>query len=361
MRIAFIGQKGLPATYGGVEKHVEELGARLAERGYKISAYTGTNYNNFNGYYRGMKIIPIPSIPQKHTEMISRTFFSLLYLLNKEVDIVHIHSIDPAILSFIPRLNSKVVVTSHGQAYRREKWGPILKKISELAERAYVVFPNKRISVSKTLKKYYQTRYSCEVVYIPNGANVKVVNSTSAIEKLGLSANGYVLFVGRIIPTKGCGLLIKAFEKVRTDKKLVVAGGGSYTHEYVDQLKRAANKNTIFLGYRYGKELEELYANAYCCVVPSEIEGLAISLLEAMSFGKCVICSDIPENLEVAKGTGIMFRSRDVEDLTNKLKFVVKNPLYCEERGAKAREHIIDEYNWDRIVDQTEEVYHSLL
>jgi len=156
MRIAFIGQKGIPGVYSGVERHVEELGARLAERGYKIFAYTGMNYSNFNGYYRAMKIIPVPSIPQKHTEMISRTFFSLLYLLNKEVDIVHIHSIDPAILSFILRLKTKVVVTSHGQAYRREKWGPIFKKISKLAEKGYAVFPNKRISVSKTLQKYYE-------------------------------------------------------------------------------------------------------------------------------------------------------------------------------------------------------------
>lgn len=360
MRIAFIGQKGIPAIYGGVEKHVEELGARLVKKGYKIFAYTGINYNNFNGYYRGMKIIPVPSIPQKHMEMISRTFFSLLYLLNKEIDIVHIHSIDPAILSFIPRLKSKVVVTSHGQAYRREKWGLITKEISKLAERAYTVFPNKRISVSKTLKKYYEEKYNCDVIYIPNGVNVKVINSTCAIEKLGLSKNGYILFVGRILPTKGCNFLIEAFKKIKTDKKLVIVGGSSYTDNYVERLKRAANQNTIFLGYRYGKELEELYANTYCCVVPSEIEGLAITLLEAMSYGKCVIYSDIPENTEAARDVGIPFQNRDIDDLANKIRFVLENPSHCEKLGEKARERVKREYNWDKIVTQTEEVYRSL-
>jgi len=360
MKIAFIGQKGIPAVYGGVEKHVEELGTRLVERGYRILAYTGMNYNNFNGYYRGMRIIPVPAIPQKHTEMISRTFFSLLHLLNKEIDVVHIHSADPAILSFIPRLKSKVVVTSHGQAYRREKWGAIAKTISKLSEKAYAVFPNKRISVSKTLKKYYENKYNCDVVYIPNGVNIKVVNSTSAIEKLCLSKNGYILFVGRILPTKGCDFLIEAYKKIKTDKKLVIVGGSSYTDSYVEKLKKSANKNTIFLGYRYGRELEELYANAYCCVVPSEIEGLAITLLEAMSYGKCVIYSDIPENVEVAEGVGIPFRNKDINDLTNKITLVYENLYYCEELGTKARERVKKEYNWDKIVDKTEEVYHSL-
>jgi len=360
MKIAFIGQKGIPAVYGGVEKHVEELGARLAERGYKISAYTGINYNGFNGYYRGMRIIPVPSIPHKHTEMISRTFFSLLYLFGNEVDIVHIHSVDPAILSFVPRSKSKVVVTSHGQAYRREKWGPIFGKISKLAERGYAVFPNKRISVSKTLKKYYQKKYNCDVTYIPNGVNVKVINSTSAIEKLSLIRNEYILFVGRILPTKGCHFLIEAYKKIKTGKKLVIVGGSSYTDNYVEKIKKSANKNTVLLEYRYGKELEELYANAYCCVVPSEIEGLAITLLEAMSYGKCVIYSDIPENEEAVEGVGISFRNRDIDDLASKLRFALRERNLCTELGEKARERVKKQYNWDKVVDQTEEVYYSL-
>lgn len=360
MKIAFIGQKGIPAVYGGVEKHVEELGVRLVERGYEILAFTGTNYNNFHGYYRGMRIIPVPAIPQKHTEMISRTFFSLLHLLNEKVDIVHIHSVDPAILSFIPRLKSKVVVTSQGQAYRREKWGPVAKKLSKLAEKAYAIFPNKRMSVSRTLKKYYEKKYNCDVIYIPNGVNVRLVNSTSAIEKLGLSKDGYILFVGRIVPTKGCHFLIEAYKKIKIDKKLVIVGGSSYTDEYVEKLKRAANENIIFLGYRYGGELEQLYANAYCCVIPSEIEGLVITLLEAMSYGKCVIYSDIPENAEAVEGLGIPFRNRDIDDLASKIRFVIENPSCCEELGQKARERVKKEYNWDKIVDETEEVYHSL-
>jgi len=360
MRIAFVGHKGTPAKYGGVEKHVEELGTRLAMKGHSIVSYTRWNYTNFIGKYKGMRIISLPAIPQKHTEMISHTLFSLFDLIDKNVDIIHIHSIDPAILSFVPRLNAKVVVTSHGQAYRREKWGRIAKGFSKLAERAFAIFPDKRISVSKTLKKYYKMKYNCDAIYIPNGINIQSVNGFSALAKLGLAKNEYFLFVGRIIPTKGCSSLIEAFKKINTGKKLVFVGGSSYTDDYFEGLKQKANKQTIFLGYRYGEELTQLYSNAYCFVMPSEIEGLAITLLEAMGYGKCVIYSDIPENAEAADGVGIPFRNKDIEDLAEKIKFALANPELCKELGKKARERVKEEYNWDNIVSQTEEVYHSL-
>ena len=359
-KIAFVGLKGIPAKYGGVEKHVDELGSRLAKKGYEIVCYTRWNYNNFYGIYKGMKIVPMPAIPEKHTEMISHTFLSLLSLLDKTVDIIHIHSVDPAILSFIPRLHAKVVVTSHGQAYRREKWGKVAKAFSKLAERAFTIFPHKRISVSKTLKKYYEEKYNCKTTYIPNGIDVKSVNGNLDIEKFNLLKNEYLLFVGRIIPTKGCSSLIEAFNKINTNKKLVFVGGSSYSDEYFEKLKRKANKQTVFLGYRYGNELAQLYANAYCFIMPSEIEGLAITLLEAMSYGKCVIYSDIPENAEVAEGVGIPFRNKDIDDLAEKLKFAISNPELCKKLGAKARERVKKEYNWDDIVFQTEKVYYSL-
>lgn len=359
-KIAFLGLKGIPAKYGGVEKHVEELGSRLAGKGHSIISYSRLNYNNFKGLYKGMRIISLPAIPQKHTEMISHMFISLLDLIDKKVDIIHIHSVDPAILSFIPRINAKVVATSHGQAYRREKWGVIAKSFSKLAERSFVLFPNKRITVSKTLKKYYEKKYKCEATYIPNGIDVASVNGNSALNKLGLTKNEYLLFVGRIIPTKGCDTLIEAFNQVKTNKKLVFAGGSSYSDEYFESLKNKANKRTIFLGYRYGEELAQLYANAFCFVMPSEIEGLAITLLEAMSYEKCVIYSDIPENVEAAEGVGISFRNKDVDDLAQKINFALENPSYCKELGLKARERVKKEYNWDKIVTQTEEVYYSL-
>lgn len=364
MNVVFIGSRGIPAKYGGVEKHTEEIVTRLTAKGHKVVVYCRSNYNRVSGYYKGVRVVRLPTLNQKHLEMISHTFFSLmlLFLSGQKIDIIHIQSVDPAILTPLAKLKAKVVVTSHGQIYRQSgKWGKLTKTFSKLAEKVFVYSPDRRIAVSKTLKNYYESKYHREVIYIPNGVDISVINSSKEIEKFNLKKNEYILYVGRLLSTKGCHFLIEAYKRIKTNKKLVIVGGGAYTDSYVDRLKNLANKNTIFLGYRFGKERDELYANAYGCVVPSEREGLAMTLLEAMSFGKCVVYSDIPENLEVAERVGITFRSGDIEDLANKLKFVLENPFYCEELGAKAKEHVSDEYNWDRIVDQTEAVYHSLL
>jgi glycosyltransferase involved in cell wall biosynthesis len=372
-KIAFIGQKGIPASYGGVERHVEELGIRLTQRGYRTIVYTRKNYNGYSGYYKGVRVINLPAIPQKHTEMISHTFFSCLDLFEKDIDIVHIHSVDPAIISFLPRIKAKVVATSHGQAYRREKWGPIAKSISKIAERIYAVLPNIRIAVSKTLKRYYETKYRCNVYYIPNGVNLPVPKIHPASKKfiidekeITLEANSYYLYVGRILPTKGVDTLIKGWQiagqKVgfSLDEKLVIVGGSAYTDDYVFQLKKISNPSIVWLGYRYGDELDWLYANAYCVVIPSEIEGLALTLLEAMSYAKCVIYSDIPENAEAAEEVGIAFHNRNPDNLAEKIKMVLENRKMCQELGEKAQERIKKEYNWEFVVDQTEEVYKLL-
>lgn len=371
-KIAFIGLKGIPSTYGGVEKHVEELGEMLVKKGHSVIVYSRNTYNNFRGFYKGMRVVNLPAIPQKHTEMVSHTFLSCLDLLDKDVDIIHIHSVDPAILSFIPRMKAKIVATSHGQAYRREKWGPIAKSMSHLAERIYATIPDARIAVSQTLQKYYQDKYKCKVYYIPNGVKIlDIINSsprkifTNEHKEICIDKNSYFLYVGRVLPTKGVDILIKAWsnleKEIRFNKILVIAGGSSYTDNYVESLKRQSNPSIIWLGYRYGEELNWLYANAYCCIIPSEIEGLALTLLEAMSYGKCVIYSDIPENSEAAQGVGISFQNRNVDDLSDKILYAIKNPEKLNELGEKARQRIKYDYNWNDIAVKIERVYTSIL
>lgn len=373
-KIAFIGQKGLPATYGGVEKHAEELGSRLAKRGHKIVAYSRKNYSNFSGNYKGIEVVKLPAISEKHTEMISHTFLSCLDVLDKDIDIVHIHSVDPAIISFLPRIKAKVVATSHGQAYRREKWGKMAKSISRLAERIYCNIPNAKISVSKTLKKFYEEHYGCYVHYIPNGMDLADLSGLSDSkvffnnkQEIIIDRNSYLLYVGRILPTKGVDIMIDAWNKLISIKKnllnvkLVIVGGSSYTDSYVNNLKRLTDDSVVWLDYRYGEELHWLYANAYCIIIPSEVEGLALTLLEAMSYGKCVIYSDIPENDEAANGVGIPFRNRDSNDLAQKVKFAFDNLSYCQEISVKARERIKNDYNWDDIVIKTEQIYAAVM
>jgi len=365
MIIAFIGQRGIPPTYGGVEKHVGEIATRLAAKGHEVRVYCRSRYTNVSGGYKGIRVVRLPAINQKHLEMISHTFFSIMHLLlsNKRIDIIHVQSVDPAILIPLAKLRAKVVATSHGQVYLQSgKWGKLANTFSRTAEKVFMHFSDRRIAISKTLKDYYESKYHREVAYIPNGADSPAINDSQEIKKFSLKKDGYILYVGRLIPNKSCHLLIDAYKKIRTDKKLVIVGGPSYSYEYIKKLKESAkgNNNIHFLGYQYGRVLQELFANCSLFVFPSKVEGMPLTLLEAMSFAKLIVFSDIPANIEVADGIGIPFRCGDVDDLSQKLRYALENLSLCYELGEKAREKVKKEYNWDRIVDETEEVYHSL-
>ncbi|MCK4547507.1 MAG: glycosyltransferase family 4 protein [Candidatus Eisenbacteria sp.] len=362
IRVAMIGHRGVPATYGGVERHVEELATRLVSLGFEVLVLCRSSYTPPRKEYRGVEIICLPTINQKHVEMIVHTFLCILHLLFlRRVDIIHIHSVDPAILTPLAKLGGKVVVTSHGQAYRREKWGPAAKAMSQWAERVFVRWADGAISVSKTLRAYYQKRYGREVTYIPNGVNVMEPGGHDELAKMDLSPDGYVLYVGRLVPTKGAHTLIEAFQGIQSNLKVAIAGGSSHTSEYVDRLEGLLNDRVRLLGYQYGAALQQLYENCRLFVLPSQIEGLPITLLEAMSYGKPILFSDIPENLEAAEGVGVSFHSGDADDLRDKLVWCFEHPDEMLELGSKARERVIRDYAWDQIAEQHADLYRSVL
>ncbi len=361
-----IGLKGIPAKYGGVEKHTEEIATRLVAKGHEVIVYCRSHYTIVNEYYKGIRIVRLPALKQEYLETITHTFLSVihLFLFGKKVDIIHIQSVDPAILAApLAKPKAKVVVTSHGQIYRQSgKWGKIAKTFSKIAEKVFIYFSDKRITVSKTLKDYYENKYQRGVAYIPNGVDIPVINDSKKIKRFNLKENEYILYVGRLIPTKGCHLLIEAYKNIKTDKKLVIVGGSSYSSEYVKKLKESAkrNDNIYFLGYQYGQALQELFANCSLFVFPSEVEGMPVTLLEAMSFARPIIFSDIPANIEVIDGAGISFRCGDINNLSQKLRYALENLSLCYELGKEAKERVKKEYNWDKIVGETEEVYYSL-
>ena len=238
MNIAMLGCRGIPSKYGGVEKVVEEISSRLVKKGHQVSVICRSHYTPKMRKYNGVDIIRLPTINQKHLEMIIHTFFSTLYLFFKKYDIIHVHSVDPALLTPILRLKHKVVATSHGQAYRREKWGRIAKSLSKLAENVYIKSADCCTAVSKTLVNYYSHRYRRAPEYIPNGIDFRAQEDVNLIKNFGLESNKYLLFVGRLIPTKGPKILIEAYKKIKSDLNLVLVGGSSHTDEYEKSLKK---------------------------------------------------------------------------------------------------------------------------
>jgi glycosyltransferase involved in cell wall biosynthesis len=361
MHIAMIGCRGIPATYGGVEKVVEELAVRLVRQGHQVTVLCRCHYTPKMSAYENVRLVRLPTIRQKHLEMIVHTLLSALYISMKPCDVVHVHSVEPAVVAPLLCWFHPVVATSHGQTYRRDKWGRVFKALCRVAERVFIAAPDKCTAVSRTLSTYYTRTYGRAVEYIPNGVTPPEPAGPELLQPFGLEPDKYILFVGRLLATKGPKLLIDAYNRIRPGLKLVLAGGSSHTARYERLLRRQANDDILFLGYQYGAFLRALYAHCRVFVFPSYIEGLPLVLLEALSYLRPVVYSDIPENREIADGLGIPFRCGSVADLAEKLQYALADSRCGEAARRTVSERLSREYNWDRVVDQYVRVYHEAL
>lgn len=368
MKIAFIGQKGLPAKSGGVEHHVEDLATRLAKQGHEVFVYTRPNYSDPNiKFYKNVKLISLPSIPTKNFDAISHTLITTIHALFQKYDIIHYHAVGPSTLAFIPRIFSKakIISTFHCQDQYHQKWGFIARLYLKFGEWAACKFPHQTIVVSKILRQIAKEKYNSTAIYLPNGINLYNSKNTQSniLSKLNLEPNKYFLTVGRLIRHKGIHYLISAYSKIKTDKKLVIVGDSAHTDNYANLIKNQAknNSNIIFTGALYNRDLHNLYQNAYLYIQPSEAEGMPTTVLEAMSHGKCVLVSNIPENIEAFAGIGYLFMNKDINDLTKKLQILDQRTDLIKEKGQIAKAYALENYNWDILSLETEILYQKTL
>jgi len=358
LRIAFIGGRGVASKYSGIETYYEEVGERLAVMGHQVTAYCRTYFTPPGKVHKGMHVVRLPTIRSKHLETFLHTLLSTLHVLVQPCDVVHYHALGPALFSFIPRLaGKKTVVTVQGLDWRRKKWGRIASAVLRLGERASVRFPNSTMVVSRTLQEYYRRTHGCETSCVPNGGILREPRPPDKIFDWGLEPGKYILFLGRFSPEKGCHLLVGAYERLETDVKLVMAGAASYCNEYSQQLRKHAGERIKILDWVSGEALDELLTNAMVFVLPSELEGLSLALLDAMGAGLCVLSSDVPENLEAVSDAGFTFHCGDVADLADRLRFLIANPAVCQAAGRAARRRVAALYQWTEIAAQVEGVY----
>ena len=370
LRVAMIGQRGVPATFGGVERHVEELGALLAARGHEVTVYNRRNYvDDDRGSYRGMHVRTLSTIGTKHLDAIVHSGLSTVDAIRRGVDIVHYHAIGPGFPSFVPRTLSraKVVQTVHGRDAERAKWSPAARTILRTGEWLSARVPDATIVVSRDLADHYRTRFGRPTTYVPNGVHEPTTRPASEItERFGLCGGDYALFVGRMVPEKEPDLLVRAFRDVAGDHRLVLAGGSSYTNEYVRSVESLARSDPRVLmpGYVYGPLLDELYTNAAVFVLPSSLEGLPLTLLEACAYGTPVVVSDIEPNLEIVGSDGPghrVFQAGDRDDLTRALGRALDDAVVERSAAQELRGRVLAGYRWDAAADATEAVYASVL
>jgi glycosyltransferase involved in cell wall biosynthesis len=369
MKIAMIGSRGVPATFGGIEHHVEELGSRLVGRGHTVVVYSRTNYiDQPVDDHRGMRVRRLPTVNSKHLDAIVHSFVSTLDALRSGFDVVHYHAIGPGIPAVLPRYLSRsgVALTVHGRDGERAKWGPGAHLVLSAAEWLSAKVPDATIVVSKDLQRHYAEAYDRHSSWIPNGVGkAEPKEPDEIVEKWGLEPGSYILFVGRIVPEKAPDLLLRAFRRLLGDRKLVVAGGSSFTDDFVLSLQRAAGDDprVLLTGYVYGDTLRELYTNAAAFVLPSSLEGLPLTLLEAVSYGIPVVASDIPPHVEIlgqdAPGRRL-FPSGSEDGLLAAFGRALEGN--AERAGAEAfRGDVLTRYNWDSAAEETERVYERIL
>ena len=309
--------------------------------------------------YKGIKIFTIPTINKKGLDALIYSFFASVKASFKKYDILHYHAEGSCAMLWIPHIfRKKIVVTIHGLDWQRSKWGGFATKYIKFGEKLAVKYADKIIVLSKGVQKYFKDTYNRETIFIPNGVNKPEIRKAKIIkEKYNLYKDDYILFLARIVPEKGLHYLIKAFKEINTNKKLVIAGGASHTNEYLEEIKKMASEDNriIMTGFVQGEELDELFSNCYLYCLPSDIEGMPISLLEAMSYGCNCLISDIEENVQVAEKYAETFKKGNIDDLKEKLNKLIltDNKIYKEEISS----YILNKYNWDDIVEKFIDIY----
>jgi len=373
MRIAFIGQKGLPAKNGGVEKHVEEIAKRMSKLGHKVFVYVRNNYTPKELVaIENIELIHLPSIPTKHLDAISHSLLASIHCLFCKYDVVHYHGIGPAYFCWLPKFfkrKTAVIATFHYQDYHHKKWGAFARWCLRLGESMACTVADKTIVINKALALVAEKRYGRQAVLIPNGSDISYSQEIDALSQWGLKDKKYILSVGRLAKQEGVHFLIDAFKqlentaRIANNFKLVIVGEGNFGDDYVKYLQTISEgrDSIIFTGSQKGESLEQLFSHAYLFVQPSQSPKISIALLEAMSCSATPLASDTKENIEAIGDEGFTFTLNSTIDLRDKLAFLLSRNDEVKRVGLRAKKKMEEKYSWDSIVKRTMEVYQESL
>jgi len=364
MKIAFLAVKNIMRG-GGIEKYTMELGSRLVQRGHEVTVYTMRHYGDVPERYLGMRIVSVPSFAMPCLQKLSCSAAAAIdSSWKKKYDIVHFHSFAPGAFAWLPRLRgAKCVLQLHSLEWKRKRWGTFGSSVVKVLEKLALSQSHIYTAVSRTQCDFYRKNRDVEMEYIPTAAEVKPKTEAREIYRLGLEPNKYVLFACRLVPEKGAHYLVSAFRRLKTDMKLVIAGDAQGADEYRKKLFDLAegDPRILFPGFVEGRLIEELFSHCYVYVQPSEVEGLSLSILEAMSYGKCCLVSDILENLEAIGNAGFYFANGNVDELVCRLHWLLQNREQVEAVSVEAKERIRQHYSWQSISEQIEKLYLSIL
>ncbi|NJN28693.1 MAG: glycosyltransferase family 1 protein [Cyclobacteriaceae bacterium] len=362
LNIAILGTRGVPAMYGGFETCAEEVSVELAKRGHKVSVYGRKgNYNDSLEYFKDVRLYHMPRIKGKVTETFSNTLFSMFHAIFQNYDIIYVMNAANSPLCIIPwMLGKKVVINVDGLEWRRKKWGPVAKKYYQFAEYLSTKFSSRIISDSMGIKEYYLERYKTDSTFIAYGAQIESSTNPDILKEYNLEPEGYFFVASRLEPENNADITVKAFEKVKTDKKLVIAGGANYKSEYIEKIRETKDDRIIFLGpvYKDG-HIKELHCNCYAYVHGNEVGGTNPALLKALGYGNTTLALNVNFNSEVVQGAGILYE-KNADDLALKMQQLVDDEELTRSFRPKAVNRILEAYTWEKISNEYEDYFLEL-
>jgi len=361
MKLAILGTRGIPANYGGFETFAEELATRLAVRGHDVTVYGRSNNIRYpKNVYKGVRLVVLPTIGTKHLDTVAHTFFSVLHAIPQRFDCILMCNAANALFAVVPRLTATpLVLNVDGIERLRKKWGAIARAYYRISERLATIIPSAIVSDAEVIRSYYLKEYGAPSTMIAYGAECDRTESAVVLDQLGVRPREYFLYVSRLEPENNAHVVIQAFEKVATDKQLLIVGDAPYAHKYIDRLRATRDPRIRFPGAIYGMGYRELQSHAYAYIQATEVGGTHPALIEAMGVGNCVIANDTPENREVLADAGIFFR--DAEELSGQIQLTLADqPLVnrlrdCAQNRAKTR------YSWDAVTDAYEKLFRQLV
>lgn len=363
LRIALMGIRGIPANYGGFETFAENIATRLVEHRHSVTVYGRSNFiNRSMTHYRGVRIVVLPTIRHKYFDTVAHTFLSVLHaLIYGHYDIILICNSINSIFSFIPRIvGQKVALNVDGLEWQRQKWNKIGQWMYRFSEILATILPNHIVTDSRYIQSYYLKRFHKKSTFIPYGAPIKKELSQESLKLYHLRSDDYILYVSRLEPENNAHIVVKAFEKVQTKKKLVIVGDAPYNTGYIQDLKRTEDPRILFTGYVFGQGYRELQSHAYCYIQATQVGGTHPALLEGMGFGNCILANDVPEHREVLEDTGIYFSVKNPKSLTEKLQALLDNPEVVQKHRKLALERVCQQYTWERICSGYETLFQKM-
>jgi len=359
MRIAILGTRGIPASYGGFETFAEHLATRLTARGHEVTVYCRAHYVSPRQLkYHGVRLIVLPTIRHKYFDTVIHTFLSSIHAVPRRFDAALIcNAANAPFAPFLRLTGTPVAINVDGLEHKRKKWNWLGRRYYLLAERLATILPNVTITDAQVIHDYYKVRYNAPSTMIAYGSEVERRPDRDSVRRWRVEPNRYVLYVSRLEPENNAHLVIDAFKKVRTAYRLLVVGDAPYARDYIADLKMRArgDKRIIFTGFVFGQDYRALQQNAYCYVHATEVGGTHPALLEAMGYGNCVLTLATPENIEAIGNAGITYA--DEADLTDKLQRVLRDGSLVHGYRHRAQARVQRLYDWEKVVDQYERLF----